>query len=99
MLLVLKLVSIASATGNAAISRCCCIHQCNRSCNAVVAWFAVKLSLANSVMVAVCPAVTRDMMQGMPLHDRHDAAASAAMRLAAALGLDDESSSSEDDGP
>lgn len=38
---------------------------------------------------------TRDMMQGMQLHERHDAAANAAMRLAAVLGLDDESSSEE----
>lgn len=49
-------------------------------------------------MIVVCPAATRDMMQGMQLHERHDAAASAAMRLAAALGLDDDSSSSEEDG-
>ena len=45
-----------------------------------------------------CSAATRDMMQGMQFHERHDAAASAAMRLAAALGLEDDSSSEEEAG-
>lgn len=41
-------------------------------------------------------AATRDMIQGMQLHERHDAAASAAVRLAVALGLEDDSSSEEE---
>ena len=56
------------------------------------------MQLQNAAYVTDCVslAATRDRIQGMHMHERHNAAASAAMRLAAALGLEGESSSEED---